>query len=45
MKRRGRWSLLVVVGSGEEVVQDLEDDGNATARMVELVLTTRSQGP
>lgn len=41
--REGRWSPLVVVGSSEEVIQDLENDGDATSRMADAALTARGQ--
>lgn len=41
--REGRWSPLVVVGSSEEVIEDLEDDGDATSRMADAALTARGQ--
>lgn len=39
------WSPLVVVGSPEEVIEDLENDGDATPRMADATaaLTARGQ--
>ena len=41
--RRGRLSPLVVEGSPEEVVEDLENDGDATWRMADVARTARGQ--
>lgn len=40
---RGRLSPLVVVGGSEEVVEDLENDANATSRMADGALTAGGQ--
>lgn len=37
----GGWRPLVVAGSSEEVIEDLENDGNAAARMTDTALTAR----
>lgn len=39
----GGWSPLVVVGSSQEVIEDLENDGDATSRMAVAALTAGGQ--
>lgn len=41
--RKGGSSPLVAVGSPEKVIEDLQNDGDATARMAAAALTARSQ--
>lgn len=39
----GAWSPLVVAGSSEQVVEDLENDGDAAPRVADAGLTARGQ--
>lgn len=41
--REGGLSPLMVVGCSEEVIEDLENDVDATPRMVDAALTARAQ--
>lgn len=41
--RKGGSSPLVAVGSPEKVIEDLQNDGDATAKMAAAALTARSQ--
>lgn len=43
MLGEGGWCPLVAAGSSEEVIENLENDGNATSRVTDAGLTVRSQ--
>lgn len=41
--REPTWSTLGVEGSPEEVIEDLDNDGDATPGMADAALTARGQ--